>query len=144
MLILILTRYIAGHEIVADIAEIYLFPSTLTNLRDILPSYAKGHLGPVAAWADQIKYRNRWSSAMHYVNGVGDHPGNHCVFGEKGWQGTPGINLLGAIRNTTDWLRDEKDGAEEALKFLIHFLGDLHMPLHLTGRGLGGNNSQLR
>ncbi|KAH6900827.1 phospholipase C/P1 nuclease domain-containing protein [Coprinopsis sp. MPI-PUGE-AT-0042] len=27
----------------------------------------------------------------------------------------------------------------EAFKFLVHFLGDLHQPLHLTGRNVGGN-----
>jgi hypothetical protein len=27
----------------------------------------------------------------------------------------------------------------EALKFLVHFYGDLHMPLHLAGRARGGN-----
>jgi hypothetical protein len=27
----------------------------------------------------------------------------------------------------------------EALKFLVHFIGDLHMPLHLAGRERGGN-----
>lgn len=26
-----------------------------------------------------------------------------------------------------------------ALRFLVHFMGDLHMPLHLTGRDRGGN-----
>ncbi|KAH6900828.1 S1/P1 nuclease [Coprinopsis sp. MPI-PUGE-AT-0042] len=27
----------------------------------------------------------------------------------------------------------------EAFRFLVHFLGDLHQPLHLTGRNIGGN-----
>lgn len=136
-------RFSPGHEIVADIAQMHLFPSTMTALSSILPKYAKGHLGPVAAWADKIKYANRWSSALHYVNGIGDHPGNRCVFGEQGWEGKSGINVLGGIRNTTDWLMEGKPGAEEALKFLVHFMGDLHMPLHLTGRAKGGNDSKI-
>jgi len=118
----------------------YLFPSTREALCDILPPYADCQLGPVAAWADKIKGRVRWANSLHYVNGVGDHPSNKCVFGEEGWQGQPGINLLGGIRNTTDWMLDGKDGAEEALKFFVHFMGDMHMPLHLTGRNKGGNN----
>jgi hypothetical protein len=32
------------------------------------------------------------------------------------------------------------DVASEALKFLIHFVGDMHQPLHLTGRDRGGNS----
>jgi hypothetical protein len=39
---------------------------------------------------------------------------------------------------------DEDDGrANEALKFLVHFLGDMHMPLHLTGRDRGGNSDKV-
>lgn len=33
----------------------------------------------------------------------------------------------------------DDDAAQVALKFLIHFVGDMHMPLHLTGRDKGGN-----
>lgn len=33
----------------------------------------------------------------------------------------------------------DDEGAQVALKFLIHFVGDMHMPLHLTGRDRGGN-----
>ena len=36
------------------------------------------------------------------------------------------------------------DAANEALKFLVHFMGDLHMPLHLTGRDRGGNSVKVR
>jgi hypothetical protein len=28
-----------------------------------------------------------------------------------------------------------------ALRFLVHFMGDLHQPLHLTGRDRGGNGA---
>jgi len=33
--------------------------------------------------------------------------------------------------------------ANEALKFLIHFMGDVHQPLHLTGRDRGGNGDKV-
>lgn len=131
-----------GHEITATIAQMYLFDSTRDALCTVLPEYANCHLAPVAAWADKIRWANRWSSALHYVNGIGDHPGNHCVFGEQGWQGAPGVNVLGGIRNTSSWLQAGKDGSEEALKFFVHFMGDMHMPLHLTGRNQGGNGGR--
>jgi len=57
--------------------------------------------------------------------------------------------VLDAIKNVTrlleDWTRGEaNDGtANEALKFLVHFMGDLHMPLHLTGRDRGGNSDTM-
>lgn len=55
------------------------------------------------------------------------------------------MNVLGALRNMTDIVSDYTIGlegpgeAEEAMKFLVHFVGDMHMPLHLTGRERGGN-----
>ncbi|KAF8581284.1 phospholipase C/P1 nuclease [Ramaria rubella] len=134
----------AGHEITATIAQMYLFDSTREALCSVLPGYANCHLGPIAAWADKIKWANRWSSNLHFVNPVGDHPGNHCSFGERGWEGAPGVNVLGGIRNTSAWMRDGKSGTEEALKFFVHFMGDMHMPLHLTGRNKGGNGDRVR
>ncbi|KIK02871.1 hypothetical protein K443DRAFT_5767 [Laccaria amethystina LaAM-08-1] len=56
---------------------------------------------------------------------------------------------LDAIKDVTsmleDWTRGEaNDGAaNEALKFLVHFMKDLHMPLHLTGRDRGGNSDRV-
>ncbi|KAF9445688.1 phospholipase C/P1 nuclease [Macrolepiota fuliginosa MF-IS2] len=105
------------------------------------------HLSSIATWADRFKYRMRWSAPLHYVGAVGDHPSDVCMFpGLDGWAGKPDINLLGGIANTSTILLSYADGeshnvalAQEALKFIVHFLGDLHMPLHLTGRDRGGN-----
>lgn len=133
-----------GHEIVATIAQIHLHPSAAARLCDILPAYADCHLAPVASWADRVRMYMHWSGPLHYVNGLGDHPPEHCVFGEEGWAGGPQQNVLSAIRNTTMWLENGNDGAEEALKFLIHFVGDLHQPLHLSGRDKGGNGMKVR
>lgn len=35
------------------------------------------------------------------------------------------------------------EAAQEALKFLIHFVGDMHQPLHLSGRDKGGNGAKV-
>ena len=64
------------------------------------------------------------------------------MFGEDGWEGKDGVNVLGGIWNTTQWLKEGKLGAGEAVKFLIHFLGDLHQPLHMTARDRGGNDGK--
>lgn len=84
---------------------------------------------------------------MHYVEGKDDYPSETCAFpGEHGWVNGPEKNLLAAIRNMTGTLEAWDGGGEEfgsptneALKFLVHFYGDLHMPLHLAGRARGGN-----
>ncbi|KAI0687641.1 phospholipase C/P1 nuclease domain-containing protein [Cytidiella melzeri] len=151
----------AGHEIVATIAQIYLHPSTLTTVCDILfptdssltspssPSPSPPcHLSRIASWADQVRRqpKYRYTASLHYVGAVDDHPSQTCSFpGAGGWNGKRDHNVLGAIRNTTGVLVEYTEGwhgretAEEALKFLVHYVGDMHMPLHLTGRERGGN-----
>jgi hypothetical protein len=39
---------------------------------------------------------------------------------------------------------EEKASREDALKFFVHFLGDIHQPLHLSGRDKGGNNARAK
>lgn len=145
-----------GHAIVATIAEVYLDSNVLPTLCSILDSTGVAQscsLASVASWADKIKNKNKWSAAMHYVNPVADHPPQLCPFpGPKGWEGKKGANVLAAIRNTTDllgqWVQQGSDPsdpvASEALKFLIHFVGDAQQPFHLTGRAQGGNGVSVK
>ena len=104
----------------------------------------------MATWADKIRFRARWSAPLHYVGATGDHPPDNCLFpGTDGWAGHPRGNVLDAIQNVTSILSDfvstsgatasADAGVQEALKFLIHFVGDMHQPLHLTGRDRGAN-----
>ncbi|KAF8267980.1 S1/P1 nuclease-domain-containing protein [Lactarius quietus] len=157
----------AGHEIVATIAQSHLDPQVLNSVCSILASDngvsesevrddAPCYLATVAAWADKNRNHMRWSAPLHYVGASGDHPPDNCLFpGSDGWQGHPLGNVLDAIHNVTSILSDFVSGsssnssadartvavgqAQEALKFLIHFVGDMHQPLHLTGRDRGGN-----
>ncbi len=138
-------EFLVGHGTVAAIAQVYLQPDVLSIVCDIL-GQSKCHLSSIASWADQIRDSMRWSGALHFVNAVDDNPPQNCLFpGARGWAGDPHSNVLDAIKNVTNVLEswvDKKasDGAaEEALKFLVHFMGDMHQPLHLTGREQGGN-----
>ena len=80
-----------------------------------------------------------------------DYPGTKCAFpGSAGWV-NGNQNLLNAIRNSTAVLQ-EWDGTEqevgskmnEALKFLVHWLGDMHQPLHMAARARGGNGIKVK
>ena len=157
----------AGHEIVATIAQIHLPKPVLTLVCDILrPSldlsepapvssvdaYPPCSLAPIAAWADKVRMRPeyRYTAPLHYVNAVDDAPPDGCAFpGAHGWQGRPTGNVLAALGNVTNVLREFADGqrsvgdAEEALKFLVHWMGDMHQPLHMSGREKGGNGAKV-
>jgi hypothetical protein len=127
------------------------------NFTSTNPNEPQCHLAPVATWADKLRYKMRWSASLHYIGALDDHPSQTCVFpGTRGWAGKQDGNVLGAIRNVTNILEDSVyyskmgkmsgypyDTANEALKFLIHFMGDMHMPLHLTGRDRGGNSDKV-
>ncbi|GAA5992238.1 hypothetical protein JCM10908_001833 [Rhodotorula pacifica] len=148
----------AGHEIVATLAEIHLLPSVLSYIRSpeaaLLPPYAGGHLAPIASWADAIRgvpeFRG-WSGPLHYTGWEGDHPPEVCAWpkaqsdgeGDGDGDGDHGHwnsehDVLHAIANYTSRLEaDPTDWV--SLRFLIHFLGDVHQPLHLTSRERGGN-----
>ena len=137
--------FIIGHEMVATIAQMYLYPTVLPTLCSILnETYC--HLAPISTWADENKPHMPWSAALHYVGAVDSHPPNDCAYpGPNGWAGTKEINVLDGIKNVTgllaDWINNDASDAtaSEALKFLVHFLGDMHQPLHLTGYDRGGN-----
>ena len=126
----------------------HLHEDVLPILCDILDlPHRKCHLASVASWADRERMRMRWSAALHYIGSVDDYPSETCAFpGKHKWKGTKGINVLDAVKNTTAllqaWVDEDVDDsvASEALKFLIHFVGDMHQPLHLTGRDRGGNS----
>ncbi|RSH87451.1 hypothetical protein EHS25_003361 [Saitozyma podzolica] len=128
----------AGHEIVATIAQIHLHPSVKEKLCTILPAQAKCHLAPVAAWADQVRTRYPGTGPMHYINANDDHPPEKCSFGEHGWTDED-VNVLTAIMNMTQQVMDGR--GDIPLRFLTHFVGDMHQPLHLCGRDKGGNGA---
>jgi len=144
----------AGHAIVATIAELHLDSTVLPTLCSILNPTDPGapcNLASVASWAD--KHKEPWSAPMHYANAADDHPPQVCQFpGPKGWLGEKNVNVLGAIRNNTDilgrWVQEGSDLrdsiASDALKFLIHFVGDMHMPFHTVARLKGANGMSVK
>lgn len=151
---------VTGHQIVATIAQTQLHPDVRAHLCTILPPeqtayrsfYPKEgaphqhcHLAPLSAWADRVHGQFPWASHLHYINPVQDDPPNHCTYGENGWQDHGTGNVLEAIVNYTSALQT-KSGYERdiALRFLTHFMGDSHQPLHLTGRARGGNDVHVR
>ncbi|GAA6030918.1 hypothetical protein JCM8097_008935 [Rhodosporidiobolus ruineniae] len=134
-------------QIVATLAEIHLHPTVLAYIRasGLLPDYAHGHLAGVATWADRIRGlpAYRWAGQLHYTSWGADHPPDACQWaGENGEADDGGwkseLDVLHAIGNYSTRLEANPEDWE-SFRFLIHFLGDVHQPMHLTGRERGGN-----
>ena len=139
-----------GHEIVATIAQTLLEPRMREQLCTVLPdasqyqvhdpwqSATHCHLASVATWADHVRHKIPWSSQLHFVNAVNDQPPLSCDFGSYGFLSTN--NILTAITNYTERIQSTTgDALKEAVRFLVHLMGDLHQPLHLFSEAHGGN-----
>jgi nuclease S1 len=125
----------SGHQLIASIAQTLLTPLTAQSLAQIL-SPQPLDLALLAPWADRIKHTNAyyWSRTLHYINPVSDHPPQACTDGFAQVV-TPDRTLLKAIANYTVRLGDDgldRWGKEEALRFLVHFMGDAEQPLHCS------------
>ncbi|KAG9096212.1 hypothetical protein FRC06_008905, partial [Ceratobasidium sp. 370] len=133
-------KTVFGHKITATIAQIHLLPSTKLAICSILPRSSNCSLASIATWADDVKKQPEWtwSANLHFVNGLDDHPPENCTFIKYGWSADQ--NILRGIVNTTRQVKSSHgDQRDTSLRFLTHYLGDLHQPLHLTGRDAGGN-----
>jgi nuclease S1 len=124
-----------GHQAVANIAQARLSPAARQAVDRLLHGAT---LASVAAWADVYGAAHPETTRWHYV----DIPvsGGHYD-AERDCQSTlRGDCIIAAIDRFVSILRDarrpEADRAD-ALKFVIHLVGDLHQPLHSSN-----NNDQ--
>ena len=119
---------VIGHAIVADIAEHHLSHEALDQMHALLRDEGFEHLDQVASWPDTIRKERPEASPWHYVAiPLTENtylPDRDCKQGDC---------AIEAIRRFTAILADRSQTAlarREALKFLVHIVGDLHQPLH--------------
>lgn len=135
-----------GHRLVADIAWDGLAPETREQVQQLLQGEPEPSLAGIANWADQLRELDpglgRRSASWHYVN-IGEdechyHAPTACPDGNC---------VVEAIRAQSDILSDRaRSDAErlQALKFVVHFVGDVHQPLHAGyAHDKGGNTVQV-
>lgn len=127
-----------GHRIVAEIAEQHLEPGTARQVRELLAIENNTTLADVANWADQIRRQRPETASWHFVDipisaasydAARDCPAGNCV-----------VVRIEQLEHT---LRDTSASSQtrlEALKFLVHFAGDLHQPLHASDNNDRGGN----
>jgi len=128
-----------GHKIVAIIAEKHLTPGALTEARRLL---ANNSLDSVATFADDVRNSRPQTKQFHFVDiplaETTYDPARDCPASENG---DCVIAAIERFRTTlADRTRSDEDRAE-ALKFIVHLVGDMHQPLHCADRNddRGGN-----
>jgi hypothetical protein len=128
-----------GHKVTALIAYRHLLPQARARLDALLASDTDPLTAPDfparATWADKYRTAHRETAAWHFVDIEIDHPDlasacfQDCV-----------VNKIEQF--TAELANSATTQAERllALKYLIHFIGDLHQPLHAADhRDRGGN-----
>ncbi|GAB2773946.1 S1/P1 nuclease [Salinimicrobium soli] len=130
-----------GHRATGEVAEQYLSPKAKQKIRELLNGQS---LAFVSTYGDDIKSdpQYRKYSPWHYVN----LEQGQTEYSEE--KANPSGDLVMGIQKSISVLKDKNASKEEKsfyLKMLIHFMGDLHQPLH-AGRGedKGGNDIQVR
>jgi hypothetical protein len=134
-----------GHQTIAELANRQLRPAARAEVARLLAGEAVPTLAGVSYWADEVRAEKSGTiqtSRWHYVNFKGgdcayvparDCPDGNCV--------------IAAINRNFLALSDRsRPDAErrDALKFLVHFVGDVHQPLHASPiDDRGGNDYQV-
>jgi hypothetical protein len=130
-----------GHRTVARIAAAHLSPVARTRVAQILgvpdePEAVANALAAASTWADETKNQTN-TGAWHYVNlTVEDRksdisercPEDNCA--------PVRLHLFAAQLSSGD----RRDSELDALRYVVHLVGDIHQPLHaISDADLGGN-----
>jgi hypothetical protein len=124
-----------GHEVVALIAEHYMTGAALARTNDLLGGAT---LDSVASWADDYRRDHPDTGPWHYIDiplpeskidMARECPNDQCVIAQT-------ERFLAVLKDPDA----DKAAKAEALRFVVHFVGDLHQPLHdEDNRDKGGN-----
>jgi hypothetical protein len=126
-----------GHALVARLAEAQLTSAARARVAEILGPNTT--LASISSWPDQVRRARPETAPWHYIDipinlphldMARDCPKGDCV--------------IAKIEDFEKVLGDPAANPEqrrEALMFVVHFVGDMHQPLHCSdNKDKGGNN----
>ncbi|WP_165699428.1 S1/P1 nuclease [Hymenobacter jejuensis] len=135
---------VVGHRAVGKIAENHLNKNAKRRIAQLLGSE---RIPMVATWADEARYSNEYSytAPWHFINTPLGLPSDQY------------INLVNKMAEPNAYMalnqniKDLKDPAKSqaekviALKFVIHLVGDIHQPMHVSrAEDQGGNKISVK
>ncbi len=121
-----------GHKLVAEIAYENLTPNAKKSVLEMLKTPGPEYKHPLsfsnsAAWADWIRSNLPEYNSWHYINIP--YCDNDSCFKQK----TASPNIVTAILLDAAIVQNKLASAiqkGEALRFYMHWLGDIHQPMH--------------
>ncbi|MDR0993950.1 MAG: S1/P1 nuclease [Verrucomicrobiota bacterium] len=135
-----------GHEIIAELALYYVTPTARMAIDEILGDYKLGEFD-IASWPDIIRGNKEYTELYpqngrwHYIDlDVGQRYDENFQLDVS----EDGNDIVCQIYRWRDGLASDGLKGErrlDALRFLVHFVGDIHQPLHCAYRygDMGGN-----
>lgn len=131
-----------GHAIVAEIAEARLSDPARSEVAQLLSQEDHQHLDQVASWADDYRESHPETAPWHFVDIpllASGYDANRDCKNEA--------CVVAQIQHFAAVLADKTAAPSDrltALKFVVHFVGDIHQPLHCEDNGdRGGNDIHL-
>jgi hypothetical protein len=128
-----------GHSIIAEIADLNLSASAKTHVAALIGQNAS--LASISSWADDIRDDRPETYNWHFVdiplNADNYDPNRDCLDSSKG---DCAINAIERLRKTLMDPAASLQDKKEALMYLVHFIGDVHQPLHAVGDYRGAND----
>lgn len=128
-----------GHRAVGEIAQKHLYVHAISKIAILTNGQS---LAKISTWPDDIKSEpEKYSHTFnwHYTDWKIDQH-HHDETQSEG-------KLIGALNEQIAVLKNPlapQNKKLEALKFVVHFVGDLHQPLHVgNGVDRGGNNCKV-
>lgn len=127
-----------GHSIIGEVAQHRLTPQAAAAVSRLLGQGRS--LASVSSWADDVRDQRPETYNWHFVDiALAEDrykPERDCQPSEKG------DCIVAALERLTKDLRcaptDERK--RDALRYVVHFVGDIHQPLHTVGEARGGND----
>ena len=132
-----------GHRVSAMLAERHLTDRAKAEIKALLEPGES--LADCSTWADEHRRELPKTASWHYVDVPLDEPRYDDRFaGDEPGKGY----IVPKLRECMNVLGDRDRPVEErrfALRFLVHLVEDLHMPLHVgENHDEGGNDLQVR
>jgi hypothetical protein len=126
-----------GHSIIAEVAQQRLSEPAARMVAALLRGRS---LASIASWADDTRDVRPETAGWHFVDIPLDVP-NYKAARDCKASTEKGDCVIAELGRLTNDLRCTSGEAQtEALKFAVHFVGDIHQPLHTVAEKSGGND----
>jgi hypothetical protein len=126
-----------GHSLVARIAHAQLTPAARARVDAILGPNTT--MASIASWADEVRRTRATTAPWHYIDIPIDKP--HLDMARDCPKGDCVIAKIEDFRKALNDPAITPEERREDLMFLIHFVGDMHQPLHCAdNKDKGGND----